>query len=230
MAEQLHLALDGFDGPLDLLLDLAQRERVDWSRLSIVAIVDQYLAIVTAVRLELAADWLVMAAWLTWLRSRLLAPGPAAPDAEAAAGVLAERLQDLAAARALATWLDRRPQLGRDVHSRGRPEQFVAYDRSAVQAGLPALLRAYAGARPATRYAPARLPLWTTQDALCRLRAMLGTGWADLSAFLPPAASSLASRAAVASTLLAGLELARDGALELRQKAPFAPIQCRAAA
>ncbi len=230
MVERLHLALDGFDGPLDLLLDLAQRERVDWSRLSIVAIVDQYLAIVTAVRLELAADWLVMAAWLTWLRSRLLAPGPAPADAEAAAGVLTQRLQDLAAARALARWLDGRPQLGRDVYARGRPEQFVAYDRSAVRAGLPALLRAYAGARSATRYAPARLPLWTTQDALRRLRAMLGAGWADLAAFLPPAAGGLASRAALASTLLAGLELARDGALELRQEAPFAPIHCRAAA
>jgi len=79
MADRLHLALDGFEGPMDLLLDLAQREKVDWSRLSILAIVDQYLAIVADVRLELAADWLVMAAWLTWLKSRLLMPDPVSP-------------------------------------------------------------------------------------------------------------------------------------------------------
>ena len=115
----MHLALDGFEGPMDLLLDLAQREKVDWSRLSILAIVEQYLAIVANVRLELAADWLVMAAWLTWLKSRLLTPDPVSLEVEAAAGLLAERLQDLAAARALAAWLDARPQLGRDVHAHG---------------------------------------------------------------------------------------------------------------
>lgn len=228
MVDRLVINLDGFDGPLDLLLDLAQREKVDWSRLSIVAIVDQYLAIVADVRLELAADWLVMAAWLTWLRSRLLTPDPAPADAEAAAGLLAGRLQDLAAARALAAWLEARPQLGRDVYARGRPEQLIAYDRSAVRAGLPALLRAYAGATSARAYAPGRPPLWTMQDAMRRLRAMLGASWSDLAAFLPPTASPLATRAALASTLLAGLEMARDGAAELRQDGPFAPIQCRA--
>ena len=228
MADRLHLALDGFEGPIDLLLDLAQREKVDWSRLSILAIVDQYLAIVADVRLELAADWLVMAAWLTWLKSRLLMPDPVSPDVEAAAGLLTERLQDLAAARALAAWLDARPQLGRDIFPRGAPEHFVAYDRSTVRAGLPALLRAYAGARPTRGYTPGRPPLWTMQDAVRRMRTMLGVGWSDLATFLPPVASPLANRAAIASTLLAGLELARDGVVELRQDGLFAPIRCRA--
>lgn len=213
---------------MDLLLDLAQKQKVDWARLSIVAIVDQYLAIVAGVRLELAADWLVMAAWLTWLKSRLLAPDPVPADAEQAAGLLAERLQDLAAARALAAWLDARPVLGRDVHARGAPEQFVAIDRSAVMLRLPSLLRAYAAQRPARRYAPGRPALWTMQDALRRLRAMLGPGWSDIAAFLPPTPTPLARRAALASTLLAGLELARDGVLELRQERAFAAVECRA--
>ena len=227
MTDRLHLSLDGFDGPMDLLLDLAQKQRVDWSRLSIIAIVDQYLALMAGVRLELAADWLVMAAWLTWLKSRLLAPDPVAADAEQAAGVLAERLQDLAAARALAGWLDTRLVLGRDVYARGMPEQHVRIDRSAVVLRLPALLRAYAAPRAPRRYAPGRPPLWSVQDAVLRLRAMLGTGWADLSAFLPLTTDPLATRAAVASTLLAGLELARDGLLELRQETAFAPVHAR---
>ena len=228
MSDRLHLALEGFEGPMDLLLDLAQKQKVDWARLSIVSIVDQYLAIVAGVRLELAADWLVMAAWLTWLKSRLLAPDLLPADAEQAAGLLAERLQDLAAARALAAWLDARPVLGRDVHARGAPEQFVAVDRSAVMLRLPSLLRAYAAQRPARRYAPGRPALWTMQDALRRLRAMLGPGWSDIAAFLPPTPTPLARRAALASTLLAGLELARDGVLELRQERAFAAVECRA--
>ena len=233
MSDRLHLALEGFEGPMDLLLDLAQKQKVDWARLSIVSIVDQYLAIVAGVRLELAADWLVMAAWLTWLKSRLLAPDLLPADAEQAAGLLAERLQDLAAARALAAWLDARPVLGRDVHARGAPEQLVAVDRSAVTLRLPSLLRAYAAQRPARRYAPGRPALWTMQDALRRLRAMLGPGWSDIVAFLPPAclppaSTPLARRAALASTLLAGLELARDGVLELRQECAFAAVECRA--
>ena len=233
MSDRLHLALEGFEGPMDLLLDLAQKQKVDWARLSIVSIVDQYLAIVAGVRLELAADWLVMAAWLTWLKSRLLAPDLLPADAEQAAGLLAERLQDLAAARALAAWLDARPVLGRDVHARGAPEQLVAVDRSAVTLRLPSLLRAYAAQRPARRYALGRPALWTMQDALRRLRAMLGPGWSDIvaflpPAFLPPASTPLARRAALASTLLAGLELARDGVLELRQERAFAAVECRA--
>src|SRR5260370_39651414 len=125
--ESLLLSLDGVEGPLDLLLDLARAQKVDLARLSIVALVDQYLAVIEGarrIRLELAADWLVMAAWLTWLKSRLLLPAgtEAAEEGEAAAEVLAARLRELQAMRAGAAWLGERALLGRGVFARGLPE------------------------------------------------------------------------------------------------------------
>ena len=122
--DRLLLSLDGFDGPLDLLLDLARAQKVDLARISILALVDQYLAIIEGarqIRLELAADWLVMAAWLAWLKSRLLLPVQAdgAGEGEQAADVLAARLRELEAMRAAAAWLAARPQLGQDVFARG---------------------------------------------------------------------------------------------------------------
>jgi segregation and condensation protein A len=118
--------LDGFAGPLDLLLDLARRQQVDLTQISVLALVDQYLAAIDrlgagATRLTRAADWLVMAAWLTWLKSRLLLPH-AAPEAARAAGALVDRLAQMERVRALAAWLDARPQLGRDFYPRGAPE------------------------------------------------------------------------------------------------------------
>ena len=231
------LLLDGFEGPMDLLLDLAQKQKVDLARISILSLVDQYLLIVQGaqrIRLELAADWLVMAAWLAWLKSRLLLPpeDAGAEDGEQAADVLAARLQDLQSSRAAARWLDRRAQLGREVFARGAPEAFVAVDRSGLAAGLPGLLRAYVAARrggAAQAYHPGRPVLWSVQEALGRLHAMLGRGWTGLDRFLPPASTPLAHRAAVASTLLAGLEMARDGRLDLRQDQPFGAILLRAA-
>ena len=131
LAETLLLHLEGFEGPLDLLLDLARAQKVDLVRISITALVDQYLAVIDGarrIRLELAADWLVMAAWLTWLKSRLLLPKgtEAAEEGEAAAEVLAARLRDLQAMRAASLWLGARPQLGIEVHPRGAPEEFAA--------------------------------------------------------------------------------------------------------
>ena len=184
------------------------------------------------VRLELAADWLVMAAWLTWLKSRLLLPPEHLPeDAEVAAGTLAERLRALAAMREAAAWLDARPALGRDVFARGAPEEFVEADRSRLAADAPSLVRAYLAARrrggAARAWKPSPPRLWTVQEALDRLCAMVGSvpSWTSLEMFVPSTpATLLQRRAARASTLLAGLELARNGTLRLRQHDDFGPI------
>ena len=238
----LVLRLDGFEGPLDLLLELARGQKVDLSRISILALVEQYLAVVEGVRrvrLELAADWLVMAAWLAWLKSRLLLPADEADaeEGEQAAGMLAERLQELDAMRRAAAWLGERPQLGHDVFARGMPEDHVVVDRSHLRLDTPGLVRAYLSAARragATKgYRPRPVTLWSVQDALARLGALLGRvpDWLPLERFLPPGlADALHRRAAVASTLLAGLELARGGGVDLRQDECFGPIHLRAGA
>ncbi len=235
--DRLLLSLDGFDGPLDLLLDLARAQKVDLARISILSLVDQYLAIIEGarrIRLELAADWLVMAAWLAWLKSRLLLPAQpeGVADGEQAADVLAARLQELQAMRAAAAWLGARPLLGQDVFVRGAPENLTETDRSGMVADMPALLRGYLDAirRVASRrtYRPRQLSLnfWTVQEALQRLSATLGQlpAWSTLQAFMPDNLAGQELRAAVASTLVASLELARGGGVRLRQDEPFAPI------
>lgn len=244
MPDALMLHFEGFDGPMDLLLDLARAQKFDLARVSILSLVEQFLAVVEGarrVRLELAADWLVMAAWLAWLKSRLLLPaGPETEEAELAAESLASRLRDLQAVRALAAWLARRPALGFDVFARAAPEELTDIDRSRLAADLPGLIRAYLAAlrraASAHTYQPAGVPYWTVQDALARLSSLLGgiPNWATLERYLPDLAAtpgnSIAHRAAVASTLLASLELARDGRLRLRQLDPFGPILVRAGA
>ena len=238
-ADSLVLHLEGFDGPLDLLLDLARAQKVDLAKISILALVEQYLAVIDSarqVRLELAADWLVMAAWLTWLKSRLLLPAGTddAEDAEDAAGILAARLRDLSAIRTAAAWLAQRPQLRHDVFARGAPEDHTEIDRSRFVLDLGALVRAYLTAvrrgTRAGRYRARALTLWTVQDALRRLGALLGTlpDWTSLERFLPDSlAGPTERRAAMASTLLAGLEMARGGAISLRQDLEFGPILVR---
>ncbi len=241
--ETLLLTLDGFEGPLDLLLDLARREKVDLARISILALVEQYLAVIEGarrIRLELAADWLVMAAWLAWLKSRLLLPHDpdAAEEAEDASARLAERLAELERVRALAAWLDARPALGRDVHRRGAPESFVVTDRSGLQLDTASLLGAYMSAARRAHanrvWTPARPDFWTVAAALDRLERMLGAapGWCTLDSFLPADAhdEKLPRAASIASTLLASLELARNGRCELRQDTPFGPLLLRAGA
>ena len=145
--DHLVLRLEGFEGPLDLLLDLARAQKVDLAKISILALVEQYLAVIEGarrVRLELAADWLVMAAWLAWLKSRLLLPdGADAEDGEQAADVLAARLRDLSAIRAAAVWLSGRPQLGHEVFARGAPEDHTEIDRSRLSLELGSLVRSY---------------------------------------------------------------------------------------
>jgi segregation and condensation protein A len=230
-AEHLVLRLDGFEGPLDLLLDLARAQKVDLAKISILALVEQYLAVIEGarrIRLELAADWLVMAAWLAWLKSRLLLPeGEAAEEGELAADVLAAR-------RAGAAWLAGRPQLGHEVFARGAPEDHTEIDRSRLALDLGSLMRAYLQAmrrRSSTRrYRPRPLSLWSVNDALHRLGALLGSlpDWSSLERFLPESLGTpLERRAAFASTLLAGLELARGGAVRLRQERAFGPILVR---
>lgn len=258
-SDRVLLHLDGFEGPLDLLLDLARKQEVDLARISMLALVDQYVAAIedlgmAATRLERAADWLVMAAWLTWLKSRLLLPqgSEEASEAERAAHVFTDRLARLERVRALAAWLEARPQLGRDAYVRGAPEAWA----DAVAPDLPALFQAcLRGLRwqrdDAPTYAPRRPVLWGVQEALARLRALIGTlpDGSDLAAFFPPhlfprppperpeatstsagspADLRLRRRAAVASTLVGALELARDAQLRLRQAAAFGPIQVHA--
>ena len=233
---QLLLRLEGFEGPLDLLLDLARGQKVDLAKISILSLVDQYLAVIDdarSVRLELAADWLVMAAWLTWLKSRLLLPEgeEAAEEGEEAADILAARLIELQAMRNAAAWLAARPVLGQEVFARGAPEDMTEIDRSRLALDVGSLVRAYLGATRRAlsrrRYKPRPVTLWTVKDALQRLASMLGSvpDWSSLERFLPEAVvGPLEKRAALASTLLAGLEMARSGVVRLRQEHVFGPI------
>ena len=241
-SDSLLLRLEGFEGPLDLLLDLARAQKVDLAKISILALVEQYLAVIEGarrVRLELAADWLVMAAWLTWLKSRLLLPaGAEAEEARAGgggAGGAAARLQAMRAAarlagRPAAAWPGRvRPRRAGGPH-RDRP---VAAGAGPGLAG--ARLSAGGAARRGhgARYQPRPLSLWSVQDALRRLaRLLVGSlpDWTSLERFLPETLGGpLERRAALASTLMAGLEMARGGAVRLRQEQAFGPILVRRA-
>lgn len=235
-SDALIVHLDGYDGPLDLLLELARAQKVDLARISILALVEQYLAVIEnarRLRLEVAADWLVMAAWLAWLKSRLLLPETpeAAEEGATAAEALAGRLRDWQAIRIAAGWMTARPQLGVDVFARGAPEDHTEIDRSRLRLDLPSLVRAYiAAAKRAAAgrvYRPKPLTVWTVRDALERLAQLLGTvpDWASLEQFLPQGLEGATQRrAALASTLIAGLELARGGTVRLRQDAPFGPV------
>jgi len=238
--DSLVLQLEGFEGPLDLLLDLVRTQKFDLGKISILALVEQYLAVIEGarrIRLELAADWLVMAAWLAWLKSRLLLPAqsPEAEEAEAAADVLAARLRDLQAMRAAAAWLGGRPQLGQEVFARGAPEDHTEVDRSRLVLDLASLVRGYVvaarrGAGRKRHYQPRPVSLWSVKDALRRLGALLGSlpDWSSLDAYLPEVLGDpLQRRAALASTLVAGLEMARGGALRMRQETAFGPILLR---
>lgn len=239
--EALVVDLDGFEGPLDLLLTLARRQKVDLRRLSILQLAEQYLAFVEAarrLRLELAADWLVMAAWLAYLKSRLLLPPePSAegPDAEELAARLAFRLERLEAMRQAGARLMGRAQLGRDLFARGAPEVVATHRRVVHDARLADLLRAYARIRTRDDYRPLHLerpPVWSTEEALGWLTRMVGATveWRTLAAFLPPEwrADPVRRRSATAATFAAMLELVRKGGAEMRQHEPFGEITLRA--
>lgn len=239
---QLTLDLDGWEGPLDLLLSLARGQKVDLRKISILALVEQYLAYVDsarALKLELAADYLVMAAWLAFLKSRLLLPEPPSaegPSAEQMATALANRLRRLEAIREAANRLMNRQQLLRDIFPRGEPEQIAEIKHPKYTATLYDLLTAYASQRQSRVLASVHLAkrtVWSLAEARATLERLVGSiseqdDWGVLDDFLIRHVADPTQRATVfASSFAAALELVREGQLELNQKAAFAPIYFR---
>jgi len=235
--QALYLELDGWEGPLDLLLDLARRQKVDLRRISILGLVDQYLVYIEraeALRLELAADYLVMAAWLAYLKSALLLPREEQedPSPEELALRLQLRLQRLGAMREAAARLMGRDRLGRDVFSRGAPEGLRVDRRNAWACDWFDLIQAYghvkARTAPVVHMVRDRMVM-TLDSALSRVSAMLGVNldWMELRDFLPPHADPRLRRSALASSFVAALELARTGRAELEQEAVFGPLRLR---
>ena len=270
--QALHLDLDGWEGPLDLLLDLARRQKVDLRTISILELVDQYLAYIdgagthggrggtiggrastiggrasthggraSTMRLELAADYLVMAAWLAYLKSLLLLPHDplVEPSPEELAMRLQLRLQRLAAMREAGARLMARDRLGRDIFARGAPEGLRVDKRHRWTAEWFDLVAAYgqvnARSQPVVHMVRAR-PVMTLESALARVSALLGVAldWLDLRAFVPARSEAGFAdpqwrRSALASSFVAALELAKQGKAEMRQAEPFAPLMLRAA-
>jgi segregation and condensation protein A len=241
-AEQLVLDLDGYEGPIDLLLSLAREQKVDLAKISILALADQYLGFIAAqrqVRLEVAADYLVMAAWLAYLKSRLLLPQPREdddPDVEEIAAALGHRLKLLEAMQTAGRRLMARDRLGQDFFLRGAPEGLATVPVPVWRLDLYELLRAYGDGR--RRNATAVLTIepsafYSMDDALIRFAGFLGRvpDWRALVRFLPdePRGDQM-RRSALASTFAAALELARDRRIELRQDRAFGPIWLRSRA
>ena len=235
--EALYLELDGWEGPLDLLLDLARRQKVDLRRISILELVDQYLGYIEraqTLRLELAADYLVMAAWLAYLKSALLLPKEEQeePSPEELALRLQLRLQRLGAMREAAARLMARDRLGRDVFQRGDPEGLRVDRRNAWECDLFELIQAYgqvkARTAPVVHMVRDRMVM-TLDSALARVSSMLGVtlDWMELRDFLPVHAEPRLARSALASSFVAALELARLGKAELSQDHTFGPLRLR---
>ena len=236
--ETLVVDVAGFEGPLDLLLDLARTQKVDLARISVLALAEQYLLFIEqtkTLRLELAGDYLVMAAWLAYLKSRLLlpeAPGDEEPTGEEMAAALAMRLRKLEAMRHAAARLVSRDRLGRDVFSRGEPEIRIER-KGAYSATLYDLLSAYSAQRRRKVGSVShvvRRAVWSLAEARQTLMRLVGriADWTPLDVFLSPyVGSDELRRTATASSFGASLELAREGSLELRQSAPFAPLMMR---
>ncbi|WP_425353512.1 segregation and condensation protein A [Rhizobium wuzhouense] len=229
----------GFEGPLDLLLFLARNQKVDLARISVLALAEQYLLFIESarrIRIELAADYLVMAAWLAYLKSRLLIPQQAkdeGPSGEEMAASLAFRLKRLEAMRDAASRLINRNRLGRDVFARGAPEHVPARADSAYEASLYDLLSAYASLRQrqaVTQVTIERRRVWSLADARGILTRMIGEigDWTALDQFLIRFLASPEDRVtAIASAFAASLELVREGRLEIRQDGAFQPIYMR---
>lgn len=230
--------LDGFEGPIDLLLNLARHQKVDLATISILALAEQYLTYIHMARdlkIEIAADYLVTAAWLTYLKSRLLLPPPHdddEPSGEELAEALTERLQRLDAIRRAAGILFTRPRLGQERFARGEPEGLRILKKSRYRLSLHDLLQAYLdqrvrGTKPDYRIATS--PVMRLEEAIERITSLLGgPDWQNLLAFIP---SDLIDdqyrRSAIAAHVGASLEMARDGLVDLRQAASFGPIYVR---
>ena len=237
--EALVIDVDGYEGPLDMLLVLAQNQKVDLLQISILRLADQYLAFIEELRtrrIELAADYLVMAAWLAYLKSRLLLPKEEedGPSGEEMAAILAFRLQRLEALRNSADKLFARDLLNRDVFKRGDPEQVKTIRTIEYASSLFELLTSYAAMRTQHLREPFHLkrsPIFAMEEALRRLQNVLGhmVDWSRLESFLPPDLSDEQRRSGVASTFAAGLELVREGKVEIQQANTFGPIFMRAA-
>ena len=237
--DELTLSIDGWEGPLDLLLTLARAQKVDLAAISILELVEQYLAYISearALKLEIAADYLVMAAWLAYLKSCLLLPKDpeADPSPEEIAWRLQQRLQRLDAMREAGARLMGRDRLGRDVFVRGAPEGLRLVRKSAWQARPFDLFAAY-GTVKARSTPPLHVihprSVMTLEEALERVGYMLGTrlDWTQLEAFLPATDDPQFRRSALASSFVAALELARRGRVDIAQDEAFAPILLRTA-
>jgi len=237
--EVLYVDVAGYEGPLDLLLDLARRQKVDLSRISVLALAEQYLGFIETVRekrIEIAADYLVMAAWLAYLKSRLMVPALPSddePTGEMMAALLQFRLKRLEAMRQAAAQLVSRARLGRDVHARGQPEPVKIERRSLWEASLYELLKAYASQRERTvpqDYHLFERTVWSLAEAREILSRLIGDSmdWVPLSAYLDRYLSAPEQRkTATASTFASSLELARQGEIELRQTLTFGPLLMR---
>ncbi len=239
--EALVIDVDGFEGPLDLLLALARTHKLDIARLSLMALVDQYLAFIRDaqnLKIEIAADYLVMAAWLAYLKSRLLLPKDVGSEeligAEEAAQRLAFRLMRLDAMRRAAAQLMTRKRLGRDVFQRGMRETYETVRETRYTAEIVDLLAAYADQRRRTlkvRHVVKARKVWSIKEARQRLELLVGENvgrWMQLDFFMQQFMPSLeAAKTVKASSFGAMLEMAREGLIELRQDAPFAPIYMR---
>ncbi len=235
--EKFVVDLDGFEGPLDLLLELARAKKVDLATISILDLAEQFLAYLKDAQkreLAIAAEYLVMAAWLAYLKSQLLLPPPERdePDAEALAEELAARLRMLDALRQAGTALVERPQLHDCRFVRGAPEEIEIVREGEIRVTLAELLRAYARILNTRKNVTVHLPprkLDSVEAALERLsRQLAGIDWADLMSFLPSdLRDDIHLRSAVASNFLAGLELAKQNRVDLEQSLPFGPILVR---
>ena len=238
-AEALNLTLDGWEGPLDLLLNLARAQKVDLHQISILALVEQYLSYLEGarkLRLEIAADYLVMAAWLAYLKSCLLLPKDPEPDPspEELALRLQQRLQRLDAMREAGARLMGRDRLGRDVFARGAPEGLRLVRKSDWQVNSFALFAAYGVVKARTApamHVVADRRVMTLDDAIARVSRLVGAHleWTALETFLPSSEDAAYLKSALASSFVAALELARQGRVEIAQQEPFAPLKMRAA-
>ena len=242
-AEALIVDVDGFEGPLDLLLTLSRTQKVDLRKISVLGLAEQYMAFINearALRIELAADYLVMAAWLAFLKSRLLLPPDPedeGPSGEDLAAHLAFQLERLAAMREAAAKLMARDQIGRDFFVRGIPENVSRVRKVTYEASILDLMQAYARLRTRDEFRPYaldRASVYTLEAALERMRGLIGLAgdWTDLERYLPDDWSSdpQRRRSATAGNFAAALELAKAGKVELRQSDIFSPIELRKAA
>ncbi len=238
----LVVSLDGFEGPIDLLLSLAREQKVDLGGIAILPLAEQYLLYISKahrLHLEVAADYLVMAAWLAFLKSRLLLPAPEQPSEEGNAVLMADALRfqllRLEAMQKAAKQIQERPQLGSDVFMRGLPEGMDITIKPVYFLPVHDLLNALCAPlrrRKPDTYSVSKTRLYSLEESVARLRRVMGyaPSWSELEAYLPAILNpeeALEARSAVASTFAATLELVKSGELEIRQDGSFSPIYLR---